>query len=214
MGSLSRPERRIRSDGARSRHAILEKAVTLTTVVGLDGLSIGRLAEQAGISKSGLFAHFGSKEELQLATIDAATEIFMAEVVTPALARPEPLTRLQALCSHFLAHVRDNLPGGCFFVAANAEFDTRPGVVRDRLTKLHTAWLHTLEAQYAEAQAAGVLSGDAEPDQAAFELNAYLHMANNMYVLYRDAAYLELARRSVTNRLTPLGVTTGPESRP
>jgi AcrR family transcriptional regulator len=209
MGSPPRPQRRVRSDGARSRQAILETAVALTPLVGLEGLSIARLAEQAGLSKSGLFAHFGSKEELQLATIAAAAETFMAEVVTPALALPEPLARLQALCTNFLAHIRDNLPGGCFFVAANAEFDTRPGVVRDRLTKLHTAWLRTLEAQYAEAQAAGVLSGEAEPDQAAFELNAYLHMANNMYVLYRDAAYLELARRSVANRLTPLGAGTG-----
>ncbi|MFY1671580.1 TetR/AcrR family transcriptional regulator [Plantactinospora sp. WMMB334] len=200
MGSLRRPERRIRSDGARSRQAILETAVALTTLVGLDGLSIGRLAEEAGISKSGLFAHFGSKEELQLATIETATGTFLRDIVRPALALPEPSMRLNALCANFLCHLEEH-PGGCFFVAVNAEFDTRPGVVRDRLTQLHTSWLRTLEAQYAAARAAGLLGGDAEPEQVAFELNAYLHMANNMYVLYRDSAYLELARQSIANRL-------------
>jgi len=182
--------------------AILDRAIALTTVVGLDGLSIGRLADQVGISKSGLYAHFGSKEELQLATIDVATDRFLTNVVRPALARPDPLLRLNALCENFLSRLEnDVLPGGCFFVSVNAEFDTRPGAVRDRLTELHTTWLRTLKEQYAEAQAAGLLSGDTSAEQAAFELNAYLHMANNMYVLYRDAAYIKLARQSVANRL-------------
>jgi AcrR family transcriptional regulator len=202
MGSVGGPERRVRSDGGRSRRAILEAAVALTTVVGLDGLSIGRLADQAGISKSGLYAHFGSKEDLQLATIEVATDTFLTNVVRPALARPEPLLRLSALCENFLSRLEaDVLPGGCFFVSVNAEFDTRPGTVRDRLTELHTTWLRTLQEQYAAVQAAGLLSGDPSPEQAAFELNAYLHMANNMYVLYRDAAYIQLARQSVANRL-------------
>lgn len=202
MGSAGRPDRRIRSDGARSRLAILDTAVALTTVVGLDGLSIGRLADEAGLSKSGLYAHFGSKEELQLATIEVATERFRTDVVRPALALPEPLLRLNGLCENFLSRLEnDALPGGCFFVSVNAEFDTRPGAVRDRLTDLHTTWLRTLQEQYAAVQAAGLAGADPTPEQAAFELNAYLHMANNMYVLYRDPAYLELARQSVANRL-------------
>jgi AcrR family transcriptional regulator len=212
MGSAGRPDRRIRSDGARSRLAILDTAVALTTVVGLDGLSIGGLADQAGISKSGLYAHFGSKQELQLATIEVANDRFLATVVRPALALPEPLPRLNALCENFLSRLEnDVLPGGCFFVSVNAEFDTRPGAVRDRLADLHTTWLRTLREQYAEVQAAGLLSRDASPEQAAFELNAYLHMANNMYVLYRDAAYLELARRSVANRLRSSRPATAPQ---
>lgn len=207
MGSATSPERRVRSDGARSRVAILEAAVALTTVVGLDGLTIGTLAEQVGISKSGLWAHFRSKEELQLATIETAAEAFLRDVVRPALTQPDPLERLVALCDNFLTRLgADVLPGGCFFVSVNAEFDTRPGAVRDRLLELHTTWLHRLETQYAAAQAEGLLSADPAPEQAAFELNAYLHMANNMYVLYRDAAYLELARRSVANRLGTLSL--------
>ena len=182
--------------------AILDTAVALTTVVGLDGLSIGGLADRAGLSKSGLYAHFGSKEELQLATIEVAADRFRTSVVHPALALPEPVQRLTALCENFLARLEnDGLPGGCFFVSVNAEFDTRPGVVRDRLAELHTTWLRTLQQQYAEVQAAGLLSDEPSPEQAAFELNAYLHMANNMYVLYRDAVYLQLARRSIANRL-------------
>lgn len=184
--------------------AILDAAVALTTVVGLEGLSIGRLADRAGISKSGLYAHFGSKEELQLATIDNASEAFLRDIVRPALARPEPLMRLNTLCHNFLSRLEDDvLPGGCFFVSVNAEFDTRPGAVRDRLRDLHSTWLRTLETEYAAAQKAGLLSADPPPEHAAFELNAYLHMANNMYVLYRDAAFIELARRSIANRLGP-----------
>jgi AcrR family transcriptional regulator len=192
----------MRSDGARSRHAILDAAVALTTLKGLDGLSIATLAEQVGISKSGLYAHFGSKEELQLATIETAAEGFLRDVVRPAVALPGPLERLAALCANFLTRLeKDVLPGGCFFVSVNAEFDTRPGAVHDRLLDLHTTWLERLETQYAAAQADGLLSADPTAEQAAFELNAYLHMANNMYVLYRDAAYIDLARRSVANRL-------------
>src|SRR5215470_13186988 len=102
---MSRPERKRRSDGERSRGAILDEAAQLATVEGLTGLSIGRLAEAVGMSKSGLFAHFGSKEELQLATIDTASEIFAAEVVDPALAEPSGIARLQALSDRFLGHV-------------------------------------------------------------------------------------------------------------
>ena len=131
-----------------------------------------------------------------------ATDRFLTTVVRPALAQPEPLLRLNALCENFLVQLEnDVLPGGCFFVSVNAEFDTRPGAVRDRLAELHSTWLRTLREQYAEVQAAGLLSGEDSPEQAAFELNAYLHMANNMYVLYREAAYLKLARQSVANRL-------------
>ncbi|MCO8275563.1 TetR/AcrR family transcriptional regulator [Actinoplanes sp. TRM 88003] len=212
MASPSRPERRTRSDGERSRLAILDAAVALTTVLGLEGLSIGRLADHVGISKSGLYAHFGSKEELQLATIRTAELAHRRDVVNPAFARPDPLSRLRSLCENFLDHLKDDLlPGGCFFVSVNAEFDARPGAVHDRLAELHTAWLQVLEEQYAAAQAAGLLSPKTPPDQAVFELNAYLHMANNMYVLYRDADYLELARRSVANRL---GMLSSTRSRP
>ncbi|GAB3952711.1 TetR/AcrR family transcriptional regulator [Kribbella albertanoniae] len=176
---------------------ILDTAVKLATVDGLAGLSIARLAEAAGISKSGLFAHFGSKEDLQLATIDAATEIYGRDIVGPAMQEPDSSARLRALCNLFLDQVENDVfPGGCFFSSVNSEFDTRPGIVRDRLAELQTQWMELLAAEYAAARDAGLLP-DEEPEQAAFDLNSYLHLANDLYVLYRDRSYLDRARRSI-----------------
>ncbi|WP_205650520.1 TetR/AcrR family transcriptional regulator [Actinoplanes solisilvae] len=198
MATLRQQERRPRSDGLRSRRAILDAAIDLATLEGLDGLSIGRLADQVGISKSGLHAHFGSKEALQLATIDEAAKRYERDVVRPGLAEPDPVARLVALCGNFLTYIEDDVfPGGCFFASVNAEFDTRPGPVRDVLIELQTAWLQELTKQYADAQTAGLLVDPGEPEQSAFEINAYLHLANDLYVLYRDPVYIERGRRAI-----------------
>ena len=135
---------RRRGDGERSHLAILEAAMRLSTVQGLDGLSIGELASHIGMSKSGLYAHFRSKEELQVATVTAALEVVDAEVVQPALSRPDALGRLIALCENFLSYAQRSFPGGCFFASAGAEFDTRPGSVRDLLTKYSQDWADLL----------------------------------------------------------------------
>jgi AcrR family transcriptional regulator len=199
----ARPRRKLRSDGERSRHAILDSAVALATTEGLEGLSIGRLAQYVGIRKGGVYAHFGSKEELQLATIDVAVEMYQRYIVARALAEPDALARLVALCENFLAYVvNDTFPGGCFFASVTAEFDTRPGSVRDRLTELQTTWRSHLTEQYAAAQAVRQLSGQDDPAQGTFELNAYMHMANDMYVPYRDSAYIDRGRRSVADHVT------------
>ena len=131
--------RRIRSDGQRSRDTILRTAASLATVEGLEGLSIGNLAAHIGMSKSGLYAHFGSKEELQLATVDTAEEIFEAEVVAPTEQIADPLERLLALCDSFLDHLeRRVFPGGCFFASVAAEFDMHPGPVRDKVAAVQS----------------------------------------------------------------------------
>src|SRR3954462_13040735 len=115
--------RKPRADGERSRRTILDAAAKLATIDGLEGLSIGRLADHIGMSKSGLYAHFGSKEELQLATIETAREIYEADVVAPAARAATPLAKVEALCAQFLSHVeRRVFPGGCFFASAAAEF--------------------------------------------------------------------------------------------
>src|SRR6476659_4591182 len=120
--------RKRRSDGERSRAAILEEAAKLSTVEGLGGLSLSRLADAVGMSKSGLFAHFRSKEELQLATIDTASALFAEQVVEPALTASTGLERLRQLSENFLQHVERNVfPGGCFFASVAAEMDTHPG---------------------------------------------------------------------------------------
>src|SRR3954462_13766267 len=116
-----RPARKRRSDGERSRNAILQQAAQLATVEGISGLSIGRLAEAVGMSKSGLFAHFGSKEELQLATIETANEVFAEQVVRPALRGESGIERLRLLCERFLGHVENDVfTGGCFFASVAA----------------------------------------------------------------------------------------------
>ena len=197
-------ERRQRADGRRSRDAILDNAARLATVEGLDGLSIGRLAERTGMSKSGLYAHFTSKEELQLATIERAQEIFDAEVLVPARAEPDGLRRLWALSDEFLTHVeREVFPGGCFFAAVGAEFDTHPGRVRERIGVFIDGWVGELVAAAAAAQQAGELPADPDPEQLIYEVDALLLMGNAAYIMYGDPALLERARVGLARLLGP-----------
>src|SRR5689334_22559589 len=169
----SRAPRRQRSDGERSRAAILREAARMATVEGLDGLWLGRLADAVGMSKSGLFAHFGSKEELQLATIDAASTIFDELVIEPATKEAAGLPRLHAYVALFLQHVEEAVfPGGCFFVSAMSELDAQPGPARDGALAFSQRWLALLARQVMDAQAAGELNPTADPSQIAFELNA------------------------------------------
>ena len=173
-----------RSDGIRTRKAILEAAASLATIEGLDGLSIGRLAEHIGISKSGLYAHFGSKEELQLATIETALQIFDEFVTAPAREIDDPMARLDMLADRFLDHLRQNIfPGGCFFAAAAAELDTHPGPVRERIAQVLAAWGDEFLQQTKKAQSLSLLDPTEDPDQLVFELDSYLLMANMSWVM-------------------------------
>jgi len=196
-----RPERKPRSDGERSRRTILDAAAKLATVEGLEGLSIGRLADHIGMSKSGLYAHFGSKEELQLAAIETAGGIFEAEVIAPAERAATPLQKLQVLCEAFLSHVERRIfPGGCFFASAAAEFDTHPGAVKERIADFQRDWTDLLVQFVRDAQAAGELR-DEDPHQLAFELNGYLLMANTAFLLHSNAQAITRARNAVAARL-------------
>jgi AcrR family transcriptional regulator len=196
------PVRRRRSDGERSRSAILHEAAKLATVEGLDGLSIGRLAEAVGMSKSGLFAHFGSKEELQLATIETAEAVFTDTVVAPAIVAPTGLERLQALAENFLRHVEDGVfPGGCFFASVAAELDTHPGPVRDLALRVAEEWFGLLVAAVRDAQAEGALDPSEDATQLAFELHAYLLLANTQFVISGESAPIDRARLALERRL-------------
>jgi AcrR family transcriptional regulator len=198
--------------GTRTRQAILATAADLATVDGLDGLSIGRLATELAMSKSGLFAHFGSKQDLQLATIEEARQRYVREVIEPALAAAAGIRRLHALCEAFVSYLQRRVfPGGCFFASAMAEFDAKAaGPVRDRIAECQAQWMNTLERSARDAQAAAELHGSADPQQLAFELEAALLSANWYYHLYKDADYLERGRRAVRDRLasqaTPVGL--------
>ena len=195
--------REVRSDGARSRQAILRAAANLATVDGLEGISIGNLASHIGMSKSGIYAHFGSKEELQLATVETAQEIFNAEVVEPTQATVDPLEQLRALCQGFLSYVeRRVFPGGCFFASTTAEFDTRPGPVKDKIAEVQQGWNELLQQLIRDAQAAGSLDVAQDPLQLAFEIYAFLLWGNTAFVADNDAGHLTRARVAITNRLS------------
>jgi AcrR family transcriptional regulator len=195
-----------RSDGERSRNAILGEAGRLATVEGIGGLSIARLADAVGMSKSGLFAHFGSKEELQLATIDAAESIFAAAVVGPAVKASTAPERLVALVDGYLRYLEaETFPGGCFFASVLAEVDMQPGPVRDRLLSFLHGWLERLETAVREAQAEGAIAATEEPDQLTFEIEAALLYANAQYVIARSHEPIARARRAIARRLQASG---------
>src|SRR5262245_23708292 len=161
------------SKGQASRATILLTAAKLATTRGLDGLSIGDLAAEVGMSKSGLYAHFKSKEELELATIETAAAIFDREVLRPAARAPAGTERLGALVDAFLSHLeRRVFPGGCFFAALAAELDTRPGPARDRVVQVLDKWQSLVRQCLLDAQASAKLDPKAEVAQAAFEIQA------------------------------------------
>ncbi len=191
-----------RARGEKTRQAILEAAVHLASAEGLEGLTIGRLAAELSMSKSGLFAHFGSKEELQLATVEAARSIFIREVIRPAFEADEGLPRLWKLCDTWLAYVQGGVfRGGCFFAAASAEFDSRPGLVRDRVAAIMKEWLKALGRAVQDAQAAGHLDRSVEAAQLAFEFNALELGANWAFQLHGDKQAFTRARAAILERL-------------
>ena len=161
------------------------------------------------MSKSGIYAHFGSKEELQLATVDAAARIFDDEVLDARVAaRLTVLARLRRVRRRASSRTSSDgvFPGGCFFAAAASELDTHPGPVRDRAMAVNTDWLGRLAAEVAAGQAGGELDPSAVPEQIAFELNSYLFLGNTLYVLSGDEAILDRIRSAVDTRIAALAV--------
>lgn len=191
------------AQGERTRAAILRAAVDLASIEGLEGLTIGRLATELNMSKSGLFAHFGSKEELQLATVERAREIFIEEVVHPVKEATEPgLDRLWGLCDQWIEYAqRGVFSGGCFFAAASSEFDGRPGPVRDRVGAIMQEWLGHLERGVREAQQEGHVDERADARQLAFEFNAFALAGNWAFQLYGDLKAFTRAREAIRHRL-------------
>ncbi|MFN2378399.1 MAG: TetR/AcrR family transcriptional regulator [Candidatus Binatia bacterium] len=199
------------SRSTQTRRDILARAMDIASVEGLEGLSIGRLASAISMSKSGLFAHFGSKEELQLAVVDAAAGLFTEEVLSGPPREDEALERLWALSREWLAYIEKGLfRGGCFFAAVSAEMDDKPGRVRDQVVHLTRAWTGLLERAAAEAVAAGHLDGDGDPAQLAFELHAFVQEANWAFQLHGEAEAFNRARRAIRRSLeaaaTPEGL--------
>jgi AcrR family transcriptional regulator len=193
------------SKGQISRDAILRTAAKLATTRGLDGLSIGDLAAEVGMSKSGLYAHFKSKEELELATIDTAAAIFDREVLQPAASVPSGTERLRALVEAFLSHLeRRVFPGGCFFAAVASELDTRPGPARDRVVQVLDRWVSLLTQCIQDAQTSGEIDSRAGVAQTVFEIQAMLLAGNYQFVMSNDPLRLAQARKGVEHVLTRL----------
>jgi len=198
--------------GERTRRAIIERAMDIASVDGLDGLSIGRLATDLDVSKSGVITHFGSKEELQLATVRAAVEVFTQHVVRPALEAPAGMQRLWRLCELWLDYERGIFPGGCFFANVAAEFDARPGRVRDAIAQSQLDFRALFERLIARAAEVGDLPADVDAAQLTFELKALGTSANGEFLLYDEPAAYDRARAAMLARLR--GLATDPSLLP
>jgi AcrR family transcriptional regulator len=188
--------------GEQTRRTILRRAADIASVEGLDGLSLGRLATDLGISKSGVFAHFGSKEDLQLATIGAAAAIFRAEVVAPAEEVPAGIGRVWRLSELKFGYLRRQVfTGGCFFVTVANEFDARPGRIRDEIARDLRRWRRYSESTIEDARSLGQLTPHTDSQQLAFELEAFYQAGNGDALLYDDATAYDRARRAVLGSL-------------
>jgi AcrR family transcriptional regulator len=190
--------RRSAADVAETRAAVTKAAVDRASVEGLEGLTIGGLAQEAEMRKSSVFSLFGSKQELQLAALDAAVEQFEQEVWEPVADRRPGLERLLALCDAWLSyHEREVMPGGCFLTTATIEYDARPGPMREAIARTMKRWLRVLEREAATAVERGELPADEDPRDVAFQLNALAAAASYGFQLQRDRTVFDRARRSM-----------------
>ncbi len=188
--------------GKETRNVILDMAVNLASIEGLDGLTIGRLSKALDMSKSGLFGHFGSKEDLQLATVQTAKRIFFRQVIVPSQDVKHGIVKIWALCDNWLTYMEGGtFQGGCFFCAASAEFDNRPGLVRDAISASMKEWLDYLTSLIQKAQAQEELKAEFTAEQIAFELHAFCLNANWALQLLNDTSATYRARVAILNRL-------------
>ncbi|MFF3209859.1 TetR/AcrR family transcriptional regulator [Streptomyces sp. NPDC002886] len=212
--------------GNQTRRTVLERTMSIASVDGLEGLSLGKIATDLGLSKSGVFALFGSKEELQLATVQAARAVFVEQVVRPVRDEPAGLAKVWRLCESWLGYSgRRVFPGGCFFYSASAEFDSRPGPVHDEIATIRADWSRYIERLLDEARLAGGFrepAGAADPaadvdvdvdvEQLAFEIMAMMELANAHSVLHEDTTAYDRAARGILARLR--AATAAPEELP
>ncbi|WP_121161971.1 TetR/AcrR family transcriptional regulator [Micromonospora pisi] len=205
--------RRSSAEAGQTRAAILARGVEVASVEGLEGLTIGRLATDLGLSKSGLLGHFGSKEALQLAVVDTAAEIFFRETSGDTEGVTPGLPRLRAMCAAWVSHVeREVFPGGCFFTAAASEFDDRDGPVRDAVAGLVGLWERDLRLHVRLAVADGDLPAGTDPDQVVFELVGQMLALNHGLRLHRDREALARTRRAMERLLGGYGPAPAPRT--
>ena len=183
--------------GQQTRAAILDAALGLASHMGLEGLSIGALAEVTQMSKSGVFAHFGSREELQISVIREYHARFEEEVFFPAMREPRGLPRLRALVERWLLRVSVELDSGCIYISGAVEFDDRPGPVRDALVSMVGAWQTALGRAIRQAVAEGHLNAETDPEQMLFEIHGLILALHHDARFLRNPGSLDRARRAV-----------------
>ena len=209
--SSRKPRTRRQARGLRTREAILASAVDIASVNGLDGLTVGSLATQLCMSKSGLFAHFGSKEELQLATIEVARQIFIDQVTRPAIAAPRGMPRLWGLINQWLILVEKRVfSGGCFFSAASFEFDSKRGVVHDRIAAIMREWMDVLTRAVEQAQKAGHIGAKVNSTRLAYEIHGVAMGAHWAHQLLDDKQAYSRARTTVLEKLRSIATPGSP----
>ncbi len=197
---------RRRSDGERTHAAILDAAMRLASIEGIHGLTIGRLASDLGISRSGVFAHFRSRQRLQQETLIAARQVIAREVVQPAMSVPPGLTRVRTLVDSFFSYVeRGVFPGGCIFASMLADVDARPGLIKEEVAQDFREWRAMIVECLEQAQATGELDGTADVAQLAFEIDAVLEYSNYMFMLLGDPAQLRRGAAAVDRVLSTRG---------
>lgn len=198
------------SKGDLKRMAILDLSVDLASLEGLEGLTIGRLSKLMGMSKSGLFAHFGSKEDLQVATVRHAQDQFREHVWDRVDEVEAGISRLRFMLHTWIEHIEyGGLRGGCFFSGASTEFDGRPGEVRDRLATLIRSWVGYLEKEISEAQSIGEVTDTVAAELLAFQLHAYVQEANLYRQLFQKENAFDLARASIDEKLFAVATALG-----
>ena len=194
--------------GQHTKQLIVDEALGLATQVGLEGLSIGVLAELTGMSKSGVFAHFGSREELQMSVVREYYRRFSDEVFLPAVQAPRGLPRVRALFDHWMKRVAVEIQSGCIFISGAVEFDDRPGPVRDELAQSVQTWLAALHRAVVQAKELGHLREDADAAQMAFEMHGLILALHYDARFLQSAGALQRANTGFENILRRYGQTT------
>jgi AcrR family transcriptional regulator len=190
--------RRSNEEAAKTRAAIIDQAVQTASIEGLEGVTIGRLADDLGMSKAGVIGHFGDKVTLQRATFHQAQKIFTAEVWERAKDKPRGIPRLSAVCDAWIKHISNSpFPGGCFMCTVATEWDAREGDIHDEVRDSWRLWLRVLAREAQIARESGDLPADTDPDQVAFELNAIAMALNQSQQLFEDRRGPARARRAV-----------------
>ena len=193
--------------GLQTKAAIIESALGLATQIGLEGLSIGAVAETTKMSKSGVFAHFGSREELQISVVREYFHRFEQEVFYPALQVPRGIPRLRALFSNWMQRVSIEIQSGCIFISGAVEFDDRPGPVRDALVSAFETWMGALQRAIVIAKECGHLQADVDEQQVVFEIHGFILALHYEARFLKRAGALERANQAFANILSRYGVT-------